>query len=147
MGFQTYKNLDPDNVEQLCKQHRWSSKGIISARSSEFGTVPEAFEQAASMLPEGTDQHKKLTQAFKKAAGIYREQILSDVRNETTGKPRAELESINEMLFKLHHSKEKDGTYVAARLLWAAHMIGDWYYKNGGKQGPASGPGYRQFKL
>jgi hypothetical protein len=141
------RDLDPAKVEELCENERWSSKGLQGVRASKFGTIPEDFEKAASFMPEGSEEKQTLMAAFKKAASIYRDQILSDVRQETTGKPRAELESINETLFQTSKLFENDGTYVSARLLWAAHMVGDWHYKNGGSKGLAKGDGYQQFKF
>jgi hypothetical protein len=142
--------LDPSKVEELCRDNPWSKQGLKVSGTFGFGTIPEQFEKSAQAMPDGSELQKTYYKAYLEAREIYKHQILADVRKISKGKTRAELEGINEGLGRFAKSLEKEDNYVSNRLIWAAHMVGDWYYKNnpGAKSDkPVSGKGYQQFRV
>jgi hypothetical protein len=149
MDFNKKSAPDPSKVEELCADQRWSSAGfkMASLPGNKFGTLVEQFEKAAKGYDEGSEDYKIYMEARQKASDIYREQILSDIRKDTSNMNRAELETCNHRLFQRAGDFEDDDSYIRSRLLWATHMAGDWWQKNNGDvhSRRASGPGYQQF--
>lgn len=149
---QDYK---PANVKQLCEENRWAANGVSTSSVGSFGNVPERFQKIADSLPDGTRARERYENAAQEARDIYRQQILSDIRQFSKGKGRADLESVANRLrhlsdqFDQGHNKN-----IAGRVMWCSYMIGDWYMKNNPSKGEGrlvsgkdeKGTKYRQFR-
>jgi hypothetical protein len=142
--------LDPAKVQELCNDNPWSKQGLKVSGTFGFGTIPEQFEKASQAMPEGSKAQHAYHEAYLKAREIYRDQILADVRSVSKGKDRAGLEIVNQGLGRVAKLMEDQDNYVSNRLIWAAHMVGDWYYKNNPNaksDKPVSGKEYQQFRV
>lgn len=154
------KDLDPDNVAELCEQERWKQGSLTDLSRRHFGFVPEKFEAIANSHPEGSDERKRFMDARDEARKIYKQQIMSDLRRATapleqkSGRERrAGYEQLSTRLWHYYKADKLEGDpvykYQGARILWAAeaglrHLFEKNSDNNGGQP---STPGVTKFTI
>ncbi len=158
-------DLDPDNVEELCEKEPWYKGKLTLLSISSFGFVPEKFEAAAKMKPEGSPERIRLIEARDRARVIYWDQIKADLRRITgpiearrsndARATRAAYEDQSMALWQFYKRANLENSPLyknqGGRVMWLALAIGEAFMKahQGGSSGPAlaRGPGYQQMRI
>jgi hypothetical protein len=150
--------LDPDNVEELCKQEPWKKGDLTELSIAAFGFVPQKFEYLAKQHEEGSPEYERFIGARDEAYKLYDDQIKSAARqtvaglrrtNDTAVGVRAAAETINARLNAFRKSAKLEGdpllSYQSGMLMRAMILVG--FNVQGQKpSGLASGKGYQQWR-
>ncbi|MCD8493879.1 MAG: hypothetical protein LRY39_00310 [Alphaproteobacteria bacterium] len=149
--------LLPENVEELCRQEPWKTGGSKDFSKSLLGFVPEKLAAAASRYPDGSEEHKRFTEASERAEQIYWDQMKVDLNhlcgkfhdNFSVSNKRALLEPLTANLY--HMSRAMIGNPVwdgpGGRIAWMAHNLAPQYRKLYGNDGSGQRSGYNQYSL
>ena len=155
--------LDASKVEEMCEAEPWKRGELTEISKDKFGFVPERFEAAAQMQPEGSPLRDGFMEARDRARVIYDAQLKAAVEratariqhkvgNGTRLQLRGAFEHTSNIMWTAYKAMEKENNpvfkYQAARLLKATLLVGDTYMRrHEGERKETKGPGYQKISF
>lgn len=149
-------SLDPARVQELCAAEPWNKGGLDQLNKALMGFVPEKFEARAETFPAGSDDYKLYRKAAEEAAGIYWQQLKTELRktcakfdnDASAASKRALYEPLSSRLWNFAQSLRDNPLYTQqyGRVMWMAMNLGEEYMNKYGKD-KAGGPGYQQWRI